>query len=158
MTMPLGFIFGAPLIGFLADRLHIGRTRILLIIVSFSFACWSVFFFSGGKPERSLIIPLFFLIGLSGGGSLSLYMTILKEFFPPWLTGTAMGLMNPAAFLAAALFQPFTGYLMDGVGRIGSNYPLEAYQQIFTVYFLAMFLAFGLLLFLKNPKTVQGEG
>ncbi len=64
-----------------------------------------------------------------------MYMTMLKEFFPPWLTGTAVGLMNPAAFLAAALFQPFTGYLMDAVGRTGSTYPLEAYQQVFTVYF-----------------------
>jgi sugar phosphate permease len=157
MFMPIGFIIGAPLIGFMADRLRIGRTRILLIIVSFSLVCWSVFFFSGGKPARFFIIPLFFLMGLSGGGSLSLYMTILKEFFPPSLTGTAMGLMNPAAFLAAALFQPFTGYLMDGVGRIGSTYPLEAYQLIFTVFLLSMLLALGLLFFIKKPRAVGVE-
>ena len=85
-------------------------------------------------------------------------MTILKEFFPPWLTGTAVGLMNPAAFLAAALFQPFTGYLMDAVGRTGSIYPLEAYQQVFTVYFVSMLLALVLILFLKNPKAGLREG
>ena len=80
-------------------------------------------------------------------------MTMLKEFFPSWLTGTAVGLMNPAAFLSAALFQPFTGYLMDAVGRTGSVYSLEAYQRVFTVYLLSMLLAFGLLFFLKNPKA-----
>ncbi len=157
MIMPLGFIIGSPLIGFLADRLRLGRNRILLISLAASLACWSVFYLSGGKPDRSLILPLFFLMGLFGGGSLSLFMTILKEFFPPWLTGTAVGLMNPAAFLSAALFQPFTGYLMDAVGRTGSTYPREAYQQVFTVYILSMVLAFGLLLFLRNPKAGQAE-
>lgn len=157
MIMPLGFIIGSPLIGFLADRLSLGRNRILLISLAASLACWSVFFLSGGKPDRSFILPLFFLMGLFGGGSLSLFMTILKEFFPPRLTGTAVGLMNPAAFLSAALFQPFTGYLMDAVGRTGSTYPREAYQQVFTVYILSMLLAFGLLLFLRNPKAGQAS-
>ena len=158
MFMPLGFIVGAPLIGYLADWLNMGRKQILLIMVLASVACWSVFFLSGGKPNSSFIIPMFFLMGLCGGGSLSLYMTILKEFFPPWLTGTAIGLMNPAAFLSTALTQPFTGYLMDTVGRRGSVYPLEAYQQVFTVFFISMLLAFGLLLFLKNPRAELAEG
>jgi sugar phosphate permease len=157
MILPFGFIIGSPLIGFLADRLNMGRKRILLITVFPSVACWSVFFLSDGKPNNSLIIPLFFLMGLCGGGSLSLYMTILKEFFPPWLTGTAVGLMNPAAFLATALFQPFTGYLMDAVGRTGLAYPLEAYQQVFTVFFISMLIAFGLILLLKIPKVGQAE-
>jgi sugar phosphate permease len=158
MIMPLGFIIGSPLIGFLADRLNIRRNRILLIALSSSLAWWSVLFLSGGKPAGSLIILLFFLMGFSGGGSLSLFMTMLKECFPPWLTGTAVGLMNPAAFLSAALFQPFTGFLMDGVGRTGSVYPLEAYQRVFTVYVISMFISFGLLFFLKIPKTGQAEG
>jgi MFS family permease len=157
MILPLGFIIGSPLLGFLADGLNMGRKRILLITVFPSVACWSVFFLSGGKPNSSFIIPLFFLMGLCGGGALSLYMTILKEFFPPRLTGTAVGLMNPAAFLATALFQPFTGYLLDAVGRTGSAYPLEAYHQVFTVFFISMLIAFGLILLLKIPKVGQAE-
>lgn len=153
MIMPAGFIIGSPLIGFLADRLSLGRNRILLISLSVSLASWLVIFLSRGKPDRSLIIPLFFLMGFFGGGSLSLYMTMLKEFFPPRLTGTAVGLMNPAAFLSAALFQPFTGYLMDAVGRIGAAYPREAYQQVFTVYIISMLLSLGLLVFLRIPSA-----
>jgi sugar phosphate permease len=157
MIMPLGFIIGSPLIGFLADRLSIGRKKILLISLSTSIACWAVILLFGGKPNISFIIPLFFLMGICGGGSLPLYMTILKEFFPISLTGTALGLMNPAAFLATALFQPFTGYLMDAVGRNGSTYPLEAYQQVFTVYFISMLICFSLILLLKIPKAGQAE-
>ena len=152
MTLPLGAMVGAPLIGFLADRLNLERKQVLIILLFASLACWSVFFLTGGKPNNAFIIPLFFIMGLCGGGALSLYMTMLKEIFPTWLTGTAMGLMNPAAFLATALFQPFTGYLMDAFGRTGSAYPLGAYQRVFTVFFLSMLISFGLLFLLKTSK------
>ena len=60
--------------------------------------CSAVFLLTGGKPSSPILGPLFLVMGACGGGSLSLYMTITKELFPPWLTGTALGLMNPAAF------------------------------------------------------------
>ncbi len=151
MIMPLGSIIGAPLIGFLADRLNMERKRVLVISLFLSLACWTVFFLAGGKPHKGFISPLFFILGFFGWGALSLYMTMVKEIFPPRLTGTAMGLMNPAAFLATALFQPFTGFLMDAVGRTGSAYPLEAYQQVFTVFCLSMLISFGLIFLLKIP-------
>lgn len=151
MIMPLGWIIGAPLIGFLADRLNMERKRVLVISLFLSLACWTVFFLAGGKPHKGFISPLFFILGFFGWGALSLYMTMVKEIFPPRLTGTAMGLMNPAAFLATALFQPFTGFLMDAVGRTGSAYPLEAYQQVFTVFCLSMLISFGLIFLLKIP-------
>jgi sugar phosphate permease len=153
MIMPLGSIIGAPLIGFLSARLTMGQKGTLITTLFLSLACWAVFFFAGGKPHGGFIIPLFFFLGLFGWGALSLYMTMVKEIFPASLTGTAMGLMNPAAFLAAALFQPFSGALMDAVGRSGAAYPLEAYQRVFTVFFLAMVVSFGLILLLKIPKT-----
>ena len=158
MILPLGSIIGAPLIGFLAGRLRMGQKGVLVLSLFLSLACWSVLFLSGGKPHQVFIIPLFFIMGLFGGGALSLYMTMVKEIFPPRLTGTAVGLMNPAAFLATALFQPFTGHLMDAVGRIGSAYPLKAYQQVFTVFYLSMIISFGLILLLKIPKAGRKEG
>jgi sugar phosphate permease len=158
MVMPLGSIIGAPLIGFLADRVNMERKWALVISLFFPLACWGVFFLTGGKPHPGLIIPMLFIFGFFGWGALSLYMTMGKEIFPTTLTGTAMGLMNPAAFLATALFQPFTGYLMDLVGKTGSAYPLKAYQQVFTVFFISMVLSFSLILFLKIPKAGRMEG
>lgn len=157
MIMPLGSIIGAPLIGFLIDRLNMERKWALVISLFLSLACWTVFFLAGGKPRTGFIIPLLFILGFFGWGALSLYMTMVKEIFPSRLTGTAMGLMNPAAFLATALFQPFTGFLMDAVGRTGSAYPLEAYQRVFTVFFVSMVISFGLILLLKIPKAGRME-
>lgn len=151
MMFPIGFIIGSPLVGFLAGRSNIGRKNILLITLFPSVVCWGIIFFSGGKPNSAFFIPMFLIIGLCGGGSLSLFMTMMKELFPPWLTGTAIGLMNPAAFFATALFQPFTGFLMDRVGKIGPVYPLEAYQQVFTVFFISVILCFVSIIPLKIP-------
>jgi len=150
MLMPLGLVIGAPLFGFLADRLPFGRKSILTSALGVALACWSVFLLSGGKPPAMMIAPLFLISGACGGGALSLYMTITKELFPTWLTGTAMGLMNPAAFLATALFQPFSGFLMDAVGRSGTAYPLQAYHYVF----IAICLSLALALIVALPLSV----
>ena len=153
MMLPLGFVIGAPAFGFLSDRVSLGRKGILLCSLSLSVACSTVFLLTGGKPSPSILGPLFLIMGSCGGGSLSLYMTITKELFPPWLTGTALGLMNPAAFLSTAVFQPFTGFLMDTVGRSGSAYPLAAYYNVFIVMFVCMIIGFVSIIPLKIPKT-----
>lgn len=153
MMLPLGFVIGAPTFGFLADKVTVGRKVILLMSLGLAGACWSIFLFSGGKPNSVLLAPLFLIMGSCGGGSLSLYMTITKELFPPWLTGTAVGLMNPAAFLSTALFQPFSGVLMDAVGRSGSVYPLDAYYNVFIAIFVSMTLGFATIIPLKIPRT-----
>ncbi|RJQ85427.1 MAG: MFS transporter [Desulfobacteraceae bacterium] len=153
MLMPLGIIVGAPLFGFLADRLPVGRKTVLMASIGAAMACWGVFLVTGGKPPAALIGPLFFFSGACGGGSLSLYMTINKELFPQWLTGTAMGLMNPAAFLATALFQPISGYLMDAVGHSGAVYPLQAYLHVFIAIFVSMVLCFVTILPLSLRKA-----
>jgi sugar phosphate permease len=157
MLMPIGLIVGAPCIGYLADRFPMGRTRILTISLCLPLLCWLFLLVSGGKSNFIFLPPIFFVMGLCGGGSLSLYMTMLKELFPSWLTGTAMGLMNPAAFLAGALFQPFTGYLMDVVGSSGSIYPLEAYHRVFGVFLVSTIVALGFLIFLMVRQTRQQE-
>ncbi len=95
---------------------------------------------------------MFFLVGVCGGGSIPLFMTMTKELFPEWLGGTALGLMNPAAFFATALFQPFSGYLMDRVGKLETGaYPFEAYQDIFVMFLIFYGISILALLFLKAP-------
>lgn len=157
MILPLGAIVGSPLIGFLADRLNRPRRKVLILLLSAYLACWVFFSLTGGQPSRMFIPPLFFIMGLCAGGALSLYMTMLKEIFPAWLTGTAMGMMNPAAFLATALFQPFTGYLMDAFQRTGSAYPLEAYNQVFSFFLISTFISFALLFLLKPFSKTELE-
>lgn len=157
MLLPLGFVIGAPAIGFLADRLKFGRKQVILCSVGLALACWSVFLFTSAKPPSIIIGPLFLIIGICGGGTLSLYFAITKELFPAWLTGTAIGLMNPAAFLGTALFQPFTGRLMDIVGRAETGYPVEAYFYVFIAVIGSMIIGFVFLLLLRVRKPGGAE-
>ena len=153
MLLPIGFIIGAPLIGYLSDRLAFSRKSILLCSLSLGVVCWSFFFTSGGKPDSAYLAPLFLIMGTCGGGSLPLFLTITKELFPQSITGTSVGLMNTAAFLSTAVYQPVSGFLMDTVGRSGSVYPVEAYYQILTFFFISMVMSVICTIPLGIPKT-----
>lgn len=137
MIIPIGAIIGAPMVGFLAGKFGHHHKGILLCCLGLGLGSWATFLLSGSKPRPVYLFPLFLMLGFSSGGSVLLYMTIVKELFPPWITGTAVGLANPAAFIGAAVSQPFTGFLMDMVGRSGSVYPLEAYSYVFITFFVS---------------------
>jgi sugar phosphate permease len=153
MMVPLGFVMGAPSFGFFADRLALNRKSVLLFCLGFGTCCWAIFTLSGERLPTFPLGALFLVMGSCGGGSLSLYMTMLKELFPPWLTGTAVGLMNPAAFLSAAVFQPFSGFLMDAVGPSGAAYPLEAYHRVFIFFLSSMVISVACILPLSIQKV-----
>lgn len=154
MVMPFGFAVGAPVLGLLIDRFALNRKGVVIGSMGLSISCWTILLLFGGRSSYLLVIPLFLILGLLGGGYLTVFMTITKELFPPWLTGTAVGLINPAAFLATALYQPLTGFVLDKVGRLDSGaYPLEAYQLVFIVFLISISIALIATFMLSLPKT-----
>ena len=153
MLIPLGFALGAPALGFLTDKLNFSKMRVLLAALAAGLCCWLIVLLFSSKPPSSFIAPLFFIMGICGGGSLPLYFALIKELFPPSIMGTAVGLMNPSAFFATALYQPFTGYLLDRVGRLSSGgYPLEGYQHVFMAFMVSFVIAFFTICLLLLPR------
>lgn len=153
MLIPFGFAVGALVFGLLIDRLALNRKSVVICSMSLSISCWIILLFFGGRSSYLLVVPLFLALGLLGGGYLTVIMTITKELFPTWLTGTAVGLINPAAFLATALYQPLTGFLLDRVGPLDSGaYPLEAYQLVFIVFLISLSIALIATIMLSLPK------
>jgi sugar phosphate permease len=153
MLIPLGFALGAPALGFLTDKLGFSKMRVLLTALAIGLGCWLIVLLFGSKPPASFIAPLFFIMGICGGGSLPLYFALIKDLFPPSIMGTAVGLMNPSAFFATALYQPFTGYLLDRVGRLSSGgYPIEGYQHVFMAFMVSFVIAFFTICLLLVPK------
>jgi len=154
MLIPFGFGVGALVFGLLIDRLALNRKAVLICSMSLSIICWIILLFFGGRSSYLLVVPLFLALGLLGGGYLTVVMTITKELFPYWLIGTAIGLMNPAAFLATAFYQPLTGFLLDRVGPLDSGaYPLEAYQLVFIAFLISISIALIATIMLSLPKT-----
>jgi MFS family permease len=102
-----------------------------------------------------VVIPaaLLFIFGLTGGGTLPLYYTITRDLFPAWLLGTASGLMNAAAFLGAAFYQPLTGYLLESYAVHSGVFSFNGYRLLLSVFLGSYFLAFIAMLVFKKKVT-----
>ncbi len=130
----VGLIVGAPLVGFLSDRVL--RRRRLPVLVFATIFFTSFLFLAlcgGGQPPLEALYPICFLVGL-GTGAVSLVLASVGELAEPSVRGTAAGLVNMGGFISAAVAQPLFGYLLDR-GWMGDMiervriYPLAAFQQ-----------------------------
>ena len=156
MLSMIGFAVGAAMSGVLTDRLGLNKKAIIIITLSLGFIYYSLFSTIGDRIPHFVLIIIFFVMGVFGGGTVPIFMAMTKELFPNWLTGTAIGLMNPAAFLATAIYQPITGLLMDRVGKTASGtFPYEAYQKVFIMVLGAFIISFIFICFFKSPPTKQ---
>jgi MFS family permease len=106
----IGWAFGAPLIGWVSDR--IGK-RLLPLVVSLVLqtAGFTALVYI---PDLSTtaITTLCFLIGLFGGGQITCF-ALVKDNHPANLSGSAIGFLNGTVTGAGALFQPLVGMLLD---------------------------------------------
>ena len=153
MLLPFGFAVGGPAFGFLTDRLSLNRKYVLLGALGLGVLGWIIMLFLNKNSSPLFLIPLFLIFGAGAGGCLPIYFTVTKELFPPWLMGTAVGLMNPAAFLGAALYQPFSGFLLNKLSTADSVvYPLESYRTLLIVFLLSFIAAYIATALLSNPK------
>jgi MFS family permease len=101
-TVPLGWIIGSPLLGFVSDR--IGRRKPVIVAAgSLLFAClaWILF----GPADLLPPYVLGIVTGIASGATMLLY-TVIKEANPPQLGGTATGVVNFLNFTLCALLGP----------------------------------------------------
>ena len=130
----IGIMVGAPGVGFLSDRI-LQKRRLPLVVFSgialASFLVWALW--NGGKPPLEALYPLCFLIGFSTGSMFVTYACV-KDIVQPSVQGMALGLLNMAGFVGAAIAQPLFGHILDlrwrGEMMEGIRvFPLEAFQQ-----------------------------
>jgi MFS family permease len=128
-----GWGVGAPLFGWLSDR--IGRRRDpLLIALALKTVILAALIYVPGLPLLALV-SLSFLVGLFGSAQI-LCFALVRENHIPALSGTAIGFLNGIITGAGALFQPLVGILLDlawtGEIAFGARvYHAEAYRLAF---------------------------
>jgi MFS family permease len=145
-TVPLGWIIGCPLLGFLSDR--IGRRKPVIVagaVVLFASLAWILY----GPADVFPPYVLGLVAGTASGAAMLPY-TIIKEANPPQLSGTATGVINFLNFTFSALLGPVFGWILVAVAGGASQVTLEHYQTTFEPLLYGVGLAIVLTLLLKE--------
>lgn len=151
----LGFALGAPLFGWLSNR--IGKRKPFMfagILTSFCFLTYVIYaptltFFWGGT--------CLFLFGFSVSAFL-ISFTVIHEINSPLVTATAIGFMNLFNALFGAITDPLVGAVLDsGFGRSVVSAAFTAKDYEIALSFLPIYLlaCFGLLFTIKETYCKQ---
>ena len=145
-TVPVGWIIGCPLLGFISDRL--GRRKPVIIggaVVLFACLAWILYGRAGVFPP--------YVMGLVAGvasGAAMLPYTVIKEANPPQFGGTATGVVNFLNFTFSALLGPVFGWILQRVSGGAAQMELEHYQTAFEPLLYGVAIAIVLCLLLKE--------
>jgi MFS family permease len=150
-SIPLGWMIGCPLLGFISDRLGrrkpviFGGTIMLLAVVS-----WVLF----GNPEILRGHTVGILMGIASGAAMLPY-TVIKEANPPELGGTATGVVNFLNFTLSALLSPVFGARLVEMPEGDTSLALAHYQAGFKPLLYGIIIALILTFFLREtgPAT-----
>jgi len=148
-TVPLGWIIGCPLLGFVSDR--IGRRKPVIVgggLVLFACLAWILYGKSGVFPPYVLGL----VAGIASGAAMLPY-TVIKEANPPQFGGTAAGVVNFLNFTFSALLGPVFGWILQNVSGERDRMGLQDYQSAFTPLLYGVALAILLTLVLKETGS-----
>ena len=130
-TLLLGFVVGGPLCGWLSDR--IGRRKLPIVLGASlgGVAMTAALYLPGVSFE--VYHALLFVTGFASTGMVVAY-ALTREHNAGGGTGAALGLVNMAAVMGGAVFQPVVGLLLDlqwtGALKGGARvYDLAAYDN-----------------------------
>jgi MFS family permease len=148
-TVPLGWIIGCPLLGFISDR--IGRRKPVIIgAATLLLAClaWILFGPKGVFPAYTLGL----VAGIASGAAMLPY-TVIKEANPPQFGGTATGVVNFLNFACSALLGPVFAWLLQRASGGSEQLGLGHYQTAFAPLLLGVVIAIGLTMLLKETGS-----
>jgi MFS family permease len=144
--VPLGWIIGCPLLGFVSDR--IGRRKPVITagaVVLLACLAWILY----GRTDLFPPYVLGLVTGLASGAAMLPY-TVIKEANPPGMSGTATGVVNFINFTFSALLGPVFGALLLTVSGGADQMTLGHYQTAFEPLLYGVALAIILTFLLKE--------
>jgi MFS family permease len=146
-AVPLGWMIGCPLLGFISDRL--GRRKPVILggaVLMLAVLAWILF----GNPAilRGHVVGI--LLGIASGAAMLPY-SVIKEANPPELGGSATGVINFINFTFSALLGPVFGSRLVGAPEGGdTDAVLAHYQAGFKPLLYGILAAIILAMFLKE--------
>jgi MFS family permease len=142
--VPLGWVIGAPLLGYVADRM--GRRKPVLIAglaIMFVYMAGIIYFPELVEPYSGGVV-----FGIGSGAAMIPY-TMIKEVNPDRVKGSAAGAMNFLVFSLSALLAPAFGLTL---AKLSGGFALATatFQKADLIWLGAIVLSFVLTLFLRE--------
>jgi MFS family permease len=149
-TIPLGWMIGCPLLGFISDKL--GRRKPVILggaAAMSAVLAWILF----GDPAilRGPVVGI--LLAVASGAAMLPY-TVIKEANPLELGGSATGVINFLNFTFSALLGPVFGSRLVEVAEGSKAMGLSHYQAGFAPLLFGIMLALILTVFLRETGPV----
>jgi sugar phosphate permease len=144
--VPLGWIVGCPLLGFVSDR--IGRRKPVILagtLMLLGCLAWILYGPAGILPPYVLAL----VAGIASGAAV-LPTTVIKEANPPEVAGTAVGVCNFLNFTFSAVLGPAFGWTLSRAGDGAGGLGLPEYQAAFGPMLVGLAIAAALTLVLKE--------
>lgn len=165
----LGFTLGAPLMGYISDRLERRKFPMFIGAAGAALVMLTILYFPG--LEESHIQVLMFLLGLLYSAQ-AIVFAVGRELSPGEAAGTAMAITNMIVMLGAMLLQPLVGYLLDfsltsrtsaaalsgvAIDNVNKIYSMGDYQFALSVIPFGIVIAALLTFFLKETYAHVDE-
>lgn len=152
-TVPLGWMIGCPLLGFISDRL--GRRKPVIFVGAIGLLAtlaWVLF----GDPTVFRGAPVGVIMGIFSGAAMLPY-SVIKEANPPHLGGSATGVINFINFTFSALLGPLFGARLVRLSESSEAMTLQTYQAGFEPLLYGVFGAVVLTCILREtgPKAAR---
>jgi MFS family permease len=143
--VPLGWVVGAPLLGYIAD--HFGRRKPVLFagIALMLASALAILYLPANSAPPYL---LGFLLGFGSGAAMIPY-SIIKEVNPDNVKGSATGAINFLVFVMSAFAAPGYGWLLQKLAG-GAALTLPVFQKGGAGLIVGMVLAAVLALFIRE--------
>ncbi|MBA2650615.1 MAG: MFS transporter [Legionella sp.] len=165
----LGFALGAPLMGYISDRLARRKFPMFVGAMGAAIVMLMILYLPG--LSVSSIQALMFLLGLLYSAQ-AIVFAVGREISPGEAAGTAMALTNMLVMLGAMFLQPLVGHLLDfslslrvgdsalagvGVENLKKLYTIADYQIALAFIPLGIFIAAIITFFLKETHAHAKE-
>ncbi|MGE4481389.1 MFS transporter [Acidocella sp.] len=149
--VPLGWVVGAPLFGYIADRMGRRKPALFAGIVIMLISGIGILYF-----ERDLPPYLAGLIFGIGSGSAMIPYTMIKEANPDQVKASTAGAMNFLVFSFSAVLGPVFGWALQHFS-VADKLTLHTFQDANLILIGAVILAFLLTLALRETGSAQAR-
>lgn len=137
MWIPIGYMLGCPLMGWLADSVGLDRYRLLTLANAVYLAAWVPLAWRTNQASIPALCASSFVLGSMGGGSTVLIHSIAGKCGDGNGPGTGMGIVNACSLAGGAVFQPFMGLIIERVSEAGKS-AVDAYGAAFRFAFFSV--------------------